>query len=126
MLDISDPFLSLYNHLKYSARTNHPDKEFSLTYNEFVFFTQIGCCHYCGGSNIVWNLDRKDNTQGYSFDNVVVCCKECNMMKRDWLSYEEFKAIRLFLRRWREATQNEREELTYDLVAWDMKVDVVG
>jgi hypothetical protein len=34
-------------------------------------------------------IDRKDNTKGYSLDNVVSCCKLCQYAKRD-LPYEVF------------------------------------
>lgn len=128
------PFESSYNHLLYSAKINHPDIEHTLTYEQFLFLTQIGTCHYCGSSDIVWNahkgadtcirsnLDRKDNTLGYTFENVVVCCKTCNAMKRDWLSYEEFKAVRLLLKRWREGSEEDRQEIMYDLVSINMKI----
>lgn len=59
-------------------------------------------CHYCGGapSNInkgrctdkhfVYNgIDRKDNDMGYTKDNVVSCCKNCNRAKRT-MGYDEF------------------------------------
>lgn len=134
---IDKPFLGTYNHFKDSIlRTNkkrNRNIEFALSYEEFLFFTQIGTCHYCGEANIVWNefigngrhkynLDRKDNTRGYTCDNVVVCCKDCNFMKRDWLSYEEFKAVRRFLKNWRESDVNGREEMTYELVSYNMKI----
>jgi phage-related protein len=68
--------------------------ENSLTFEEFLEFTKIGHCHYCGNP-ITWNsyrhkqkgyngynLDRKDNGGGYAKDNCVVCCEVCNYMKR--------------------------------------------
>lgn len=131
LLSSKVPFLGHYKNLRRNAAKHHPDKEFDITYEQFFFLTQIGVCHYCGESNIVWNarsfnrksnLDRKDNTIGYVFNNVVVCCKECNFMKRDWLSYEEFKAVRRFLKNWRESDSERREEMMYDLVSHNMKV----
>jgi hypothetical protein len=123
------PFLGRYNYLKYNARKHHADKEFDISYEQFLFLTQIGVCHYCGKANIDWhsrsqksNLDRKDNTKGYTFENVVVCCGLCNFMKREWLSYEEFKIIALLLRRWREGTLEDRQELEYMLSAWNMQI----
>jgi hypothetical protein len=35
-------------------------------------------------------LDRIDNTKGYTLDNVVPCCKECNIAKNN-MSLEDFK-----------------------------------
>ena len=34
-------------------------------------------------------IDRIDNSKGYTKDNVVPCCKQCNLAKRD-LSLDEF------------------------------------
>lgn len=59
-------------------------------------------CHYCGntGSNTFKNkdgrsikyngVDRVDNNRGYEKDNVVPCCKFCNIAK-SVMSYDEFK-----------------------------------
>lgn len=134
--NLDKPFLSTYNHIKYSASVNHPDKEFTLTYEELAFLAQIGVCHYCGSNDIKWNaykgkkscarsnLDRKDNTKGYTFSNVVVCCKACNFMKRDWLSYAEFKMVALLLKRWREGSSDDKQELESVLISWNLNVSV--
>jgi hypothetical protein len=49
-------------------------------------------CHYCSGElhETRSALDRKDNSQGYTIDNVVPCCKICNSIKSDKFTYEEF------------------------------------
>ncbi len=106
------PFRSTYNALLDSVKRNNAkrglDRKVSLTFEEFLAFTEIGCCHYCD-SPIDWrphlgdgryraNLDRKDNSKGYSRDNVVVCCTECNWMKRDFYTYDEFRLIRQLIR----------------------------
>lgn len=47
-------------------------------------------CVYCGESD--WHkigCDRKDNSLPHTMDNVVPCCKECNIKKND-LSYDEY------------------------------------
>lgn len=51
-------------------------------------------CHYCGGSPVIFGvgLDRIDSNVGYVAGNVVSCCKNCNTMKGDFLTYEEMKA----------------------------------
>lgn len=48
-------------------------------------------CHYCHGplNKTGSGLDRVDNSRGYSMDNVLPCCKNCNRIKGDILSYEE-------------------------------------
>lgn len=48
-------------------------------------------CHYCGATG--WDIigcDRIDNSLPHTPDNVVPCCKDCNI-KRGAKSYEEFK-----------------------------------
>lgn len=76
---------------------------FSLTYEEFLKFTCIHQCHYCHAP-ITWaeynargvgirsryNLDRKDNAQGYFKQNLVVCCKRCNWSKGNRYTYAEW------------------------------------
>ena len=61
-------------------------------------------CHYCGtkptqiakqaGCNGIYTyngLDRVDNGRGYEINNVVPCCRSCNMAK-NIKTTEEFKA----------------------------------
>jgi hypothetical protein len=84
------PYERLYNRL-----TTRASLEVSLTYEEFLEFVTVTTCHYCD-LHIHWieqgtgayNLDRKDNSLGYSKDNCVVCCKECNYIKGAKFSYE--------------------------------------
>ena len=95
------PFGQAFNAIKNNALRKQ--LEFSLTYNEFEFLAQLSHCNYCGSiinrkqfNHTAYYLDRKDNNKGYVFDNLVVCCTACNLMKRDWLSYEEFKRLTAF------------------------------
>jgi hypothetical protein len=46
-------------------------------------------CHYCGCEIEVTGLDRKDSGKGYSRDNVVPCCYDCNSKKKD-KPYDQF------------------------------------
>jgi hypothetical protein len=69
----------------------------SLTYKQFMVFTKKRACHYCKAP-IVWgtsahNIDRKNNTKGYSKENCVVCCKLCNWTKSNRFTYEQFVKI---------------------------------
>lgn len=96
------PYEALYN-IFTSRATN---KTNTVTYDDFVTYTNISDCHYCGGS-VSWamyslgdiptghryNLDRKNNTLGYHKDNLVVCCWPCNNAKGSLLSYEEMVAV---------------------------------
>lgn len=75
---------------------------YSLTEKQFKEITKQNC-YYCGGKpNAIMNhprsngayiyngLDRTDNTKGYTIDNVVPCCKRCNVAKNN-LTFKEFK-----------------------------------
>ena len=76
----------------------------TLSYEEFLSFTDIKSCHYCT-SSIKWEpygtvnnefksrayyLDRKDCALGYSKDNCVVCCTKCNRARGNRYSYHEW------------------------------------
>jgi hypothetical protein len=78
----------------------------SLTYEQFLEFTKISNCAYCGES-VSWlehvptgyrgksgyNLDRKIPSLGYTENNCVVCCPICNWAKNSLFSHEEFLEI---------------------------------
>lgn len=69
--------------------------EYTLTNEEFENLTKQNC-YYCGnpplrerkngeyanGSYIYNGIDRVDNSKGYTLDNCVSCCFECNMRKK--------------------------------------------
>ena len=89
----------------------HQKKTNRQQYEEFEKFTHYQNCHYCslplkwmphyagkGG----WQLDRKDNSLGYSVENCVVCCKHCNLAKGKHFSYEEWREIGDLIRRQRD------------------------
>jgi len=75
---------------------------YALTEKQFEEITQQPC-YYCGakpnnmanrkgcnGRYIYNGLDRVDNTKGYTVDNVVPCCKNCNIAKNT-RTLQEFK-----------------------------------
>ena len=68
--------------------------EFSLSKTEFLALISLPC-HYCGGALPVTRggLDRVDNSKGYTFDNVVPCCSDCNRIKCHLLTHEEMYAV---------------------------------
>ena len=85
-----------------------------LTYEEFLEFTSFKGCHYCGIS-LIWNqyrtgagtqantnLDRKDNSIGYTKSNLVPCCFRCNAIKSTHLTYNEMVEIGKCIRKMRE------------------------
>lgn len=67
-------------------------------------------CHYCHGplNKMGRGLDRKNNSVGYLLSNVVPCCKSCNTMKSDYLSYEEMMLLSPIL----QTIRKKRLELT--------------
>tara|TARA_B110000305_G_C19137680_1_gene491930 strand:- start:108 stop:641 length:534 start_codon:yes stop_codon:yes gene_type:complete len=50
-------------------------------------------CYYCNKNMVLlykeikdpiqWTLDRIDNTMGHNSDNVVICCLQCNLKRRN-------------------------------------------
>jgi hypothetical protein len=102
--NIFPDYLALYNKLLTSSKISK--HKCDLKFEEFVKFTKIKKCFYCH-SPIFWkkhgllksyNLDRKDNSLGYTKDNCVVCCKRCNFSKSARFSYEEWYGMTNYLR----------------------------
>ena len=108
------PFESLYNTFYSKASKQH---KVDISYEQFLEFTKISECHYCG-SNVEWlqyqsrkngkkhkgqcyNLDRKNNVLHYTVDNVVVCCSRCNLAKNKYFTYDEWKQLGEVIRTWR-------------------------
>lgn len=96
-------FNVIYNRYRNDAKRSN--REFALTIEEFRTLTQQDC-YYCGQSprpfgsgyrlvNGVYignGIDRVDNAGGYTMDNVVTACKECNYAKRA-LARDQFIAL---------------------------------
>lgn len=95
-------FNQLFNGYRKGAKNR--GLEFELKEKEFKQITSQNC-YYCGsppkqsvtesmshdlhGDYIHNGVDRIDNKKGYTIDNCVTCCKDCNFFKRT-LSSEEF------------------------------------
>jgi hypothetical protein len=98
---------AVYYSYKHVAKSNK--RVFELSVEDVRFLTQQRC-HYCDRipqqravlgrgrgdyvyrtSAYVYNgIDRVDSSRGYVLDNVVPCCKACNIAKHN-SSYEQFK-----------------------------------
>jgi hypothetical protein len=101
------PYESLYNMLVLQCKNHSTD--ISLTYDEYLIFTNIKKCHYCK-IDIIWKphanqkggykLDRKDNNKGYSVENCVVCCPRCNWSKSNHFTYSEWVQLGKIIRSW--------------------------
>jgi len=91
----------------YKLRSKNGNYEYALTREEFVKL--IGeKCYYCGNlpkkqqwgewkrqnDFLIFNgIDRVNPHGGYTMDNVVTCCSDCNYAKSDFLQSEFFDLI---------------------------------
>jgi len=104
------PFEHIYNALVH--RTRKKIRVVDLSFEEFLEFTKINECHYCGVP-ITWMpysnrqtygryyLDRKNNDLEYVKNNLVVCCGVCNHGKAHRYTYEEWVCMTAALKRFR-------------------------
>lgn len=53
---------------------------FDLTFDDFCFYWQKPC-YYCNSEIVTIGIDRVDNSKGYSINNCVPCCAQCNIAK---------------------------------------------
>lgn len=103
------PYKSIFNTFKNQRRK----LDNSITYKQFLLFTEIDFCHYCN-THIDWipyptingkykssayNLDRIDNDKGYHFDNCVVSCSRCNRSRSNRFSYKEWYGMTSYFRK---------------------------
>lgn len=78
---------------RYKINANNKNHAWKINFKQFLFLTKNNC-HYCGlepatiltrkqcNGNYTYNgIDRLDNSNGYSLDNSVTCCKYCNFLK---------------------------------------------
>jgi hypothetical protein len=80
--------------------------EYAISESQLIIFMGQPC-HYCGagpgnvsrgkeynGKFIYNGIDRVDNSRGYVIDNIVPCCKHCNIAKRDRTAAEFLAWVR--------------------------------
>lgn len=92
-------YLWLYK-FTYKRRAARKELEFTLTEDDFVYLV-TGSCYYCGKSYsedtrivnkykvFMLTVDRVDSNKGYTKENCVSCCKQCNTIKMD-MTLEDF------------------------------------
>ena len=92
-----------FHRIRGGARSRGID--FAIDLEVFVgwFRLQRMNCHYCGSpltktnghkSQLTdWTFDRKDNKKGYSLNNIVLCCRRCNMAKGSWFTETQMLEI---------------------------------
>lgn len=131
------PLRTLYNCFLASVRRtnkkNNRKIQIDISFDEFLQFTQIEVCHYCGGA-VKWNewkagpynLDRKNSDEDYVLSNIVVCCFPCNRMKGAFFSYSEFMAISYLLKAWKRASEDEKQELICVLQSFHDRLDFLS
>ena len=78
---------------------------FQLTLPAYQSMIEGKVCHYCEGSlnETGGALDRKDSSLGYTVENCVPCCGDCNLIKHGILTYEEMLAVAKLLKEMRNA-----------------------
>lgn len=79
---------------------------------EFVKMIISMPCDYCLTIDRFSQLDRKDNSKGYTKDNVVPACRRCNMVKGMYLSYDDMLKVASTLG-WRDSSDL-TESITVD------------
>lgn len=92
-----------FNGLLRQYRSDAKEKHRAFTLSKKLFRSLTSSpCHYCAAEpKRLWTrgktwghykyngVDRKINTRGYTPENCVSCCKDCNFMKKD-MNYQEF------------------------------------
>jgi len=84
-------YRSVFSRYKQNARSRKLN--FNIDFDYAVNIMKSNC-HYCGiePSNLFWKsyynvnyngIDRVDNSRGYENDNIVACCKMCNIAKNN-------------------------------------------
>lgn len=83
-----------YSCIKSSVKCRTKKLEFKLTKEEYYKIIS-NVCFYCSFSLNDYGLamDRIDNSKGYTIDNVVPCCTECNIARNDNFSHTEMLLI---------------------------------
>jgi hypothetical protein len=78
---------------EYKKRSRQKSREFAIDFIQFRALVSSPCS-YCGqdptlrrlfGSEYLANgIDRKDVKIGYTLENCVTCCEQCNYMRLDY------------------------------------------
>lgn len=76
------------------SRAKRDGIEITITFDKFQRLRALPC-DYCGGAlpEVGYGIDRKNNSKGYTSENSVPCCYQCNTMKGAYLTYDEMKLI---------------------------------
>jgi len=86
--------------LHYKSSAKQRGHEFSLSLEDFSKFWQKNCT-YCNQIILTVGLDRVNSQKGYTLDNVVSCCRNCNIAKND-------RSVSEFINHCREVVKNDK------------------
>jgi len=111
------PYRHVYSTYKGSAK--YSGKIFELEYEDFKKLILQNCV-YCGATpynkftyrekDYYYNgVDRIDSNKGYTWDNVVACCRPCNTAKMSYDAFEFLDRCERIANRW-----FQREPMLYD------------
>lgn len=71
-----------YHNLKHNALHRRAKPiEFTLTLDETRKLYETERCYFCEDIAKIRTVDRVDNEIGYTSENCVMACRECNIMK---------------------------------------------
>ena len=87
-----------------SARSNALKRNisWSIAYEEYIELIKNNC-YYCSAEikTVGVGLDRLNNNLGYEVENVVACCKACNLGRNQFFTPEEWKIAMVAVMRYR-------------------------
>ena len=92
------------------GQSKYRELECTIDFEQYVKIIGDGTCFYCKRripETLGHQLDRKDNAKGYTPDNVVPCCFDCNRIKGEVISFEEMCYIIPLLMEFRKAHSTE-------------------
>ena len=82
-------------------------KKFKFKANKVITISEFAQlksrpCYYCESTSKRWvGLDRIDNKKGYQLDNVIPCCRSCNVLRSDQFTVTETKFLVTVLKLYR-------------------------
>jgi hypothetical protein len=116
-------YKSLYSSYKCNAKNRK--LQFDVTFEHFMNLLKDNC-FYCNSepSNIYFKsyyntpyngVDRINNELGYTNDNIVSCCKICNISKNNYSTEVFFDWIQRISRNYKKLKINMKEKLKKDI-----------
>lgn len=77
---------------QYKLRDKKRGFEYNIDSEWFIDQIKHGECYYCGDTKRL-GLDRIDNSKGYTMNNIVVYCYDCNVARGNNFSHEEMRTL---------------------------------